>query len=142
MGTQDSLMLTVQCTIELPVEKVWAYWTQPGHIVNWNNASPDWFTPRAENDLRPGGDFSYRMEARDGSMGFDFGGTYDEVREHEFISYTLGDGRRVEVAFRSADGGVEVLEQFMPEGMNPHERQQAGWQAIMNNFKAYAEAQG
>ena len=82
-----------------PVEKVWEYWTEPDHITKWSNASDDWHTPYAENDLRVGGKFVSRMEAKDGSFGFDFGGVYDEVRANEFISYTLGDGRKVEITF-------------------------------------------
>src|SRR3954470_3883392 len=93
-------MITVQANINAPIEKVWEYWTGPEHITKWNNASDDWHTPRAENDLRQGGSFSARMEAKDGSMGFDFGGTYDAVRTNEYIEYTLGDGRNVKIIFQ------------------------------------------
>src|SRR5690554_6299418 len=96
MGTGK---ITVQTTVQVPSDKAWRYWTEPEHITRWNNASDDWHTPVAENDLRSGGKFLSRMEAKDGSFGFDFSGVYDEVRLNEFISYTLGDGRMVEITF-------------------------------------------
>src|SRR5882672_2802923 len=95
MSTTENTLVTVEATVNVPVEKVWATWSKPEHIVKWNNASDDWHTPRAENDLRTGGKFSSRMEAKDGSFGFDFGGVYDEVRTNELIAYTIGDGRKV-----------------------------------------------
>ena len=107
--------------------------------MQWNSASPDWHTPRAENDLRTGGKFSSRMEAKDGSFGFDFGGTYDEVRPHEYIAYTLGDGRRVSITFTSNGNETHISETFEAESMNPVEMQRNGWQAIMDNFRKYAE---
>jgi uncharacterized protein YndB with AHSA1/START domain len=132
--------LTVQCVVNAPVAQVWKYWSTPEDIKVWNSASPDWHTPHSENDLRPGGKFSSRMEAKDGSFGFDFWGTYDEVRAHEYIGYTLGDGRTVAIQFR-ADGGItEIIETFEAESVNPLELQQGGWQAILNNFKSYAES--
>ena len=94
METQNKTVITIESTVNAPVEKVWQYWSKPEHITKWNNASDDWHTPRAENDLRTGGKFSARMEAKDGSMGFDFGGMYDDVRENELIAYTIGDGRK------------------------------------------------
>src|SRR6266850_8555487 len=99
MATQDKTIITVENAINAPVEKVWQYWTKPEHITQWNNASDDWHTPRAENDLRVGGSFSSRMEAKDGSFGFDFGGVYDEVKTNERIAYTMGDGRKVKITF-------------------------------------------
>src|SRR5215213_10142836 len=140
METQNTTVLVVESTINAPVEKVWDYWTKPEHITKWNNASDDWHTPRAENDLRTGGRFSSRMEARDGSMGFDFGGTYDAVTPHELIAYTLGDGRKVTVQFAPDGNGTSVIEQFEAENQNPVEMQQTGWQAILDNFKAYTES--
>jgi uncharacterized protein YndB with AHSA1/START domain len=94
METSQPTKVTVQAVIQAPVEKVWRYWTEPDHITKWNQASEDWHAPRAENDLRVGGKFLTRMEAKDGSMGFDFGGVYDVVNRHEAIGYTMEDGRR------------------------------------------------
>jgi len=140
MDTQNKTVITVETTVNAPVGKVWDTWTTPVHIMQWNSASPDWHTPSAVNDLRPGGKFSARMEAKDGSFGFDFGGTYDEVRLHEYIAYTLGDDRKVSVIFTSHDGSTTVTEHFEAEGTNPVELQRGGWQAIMDNFKRYTEA--
>ncbi|MCF0054255.1 SRPBCC family protein [Dyadobacter sp. CY356] len=131
--------ITVEATIEAPIEKVWETWTKPEHIIHWNNASDDWFTPKAENDLRPGGKFSSRMEARDGSFGFDFEGVYDEVTDHKLISYTLGDERKVKIEFEEKGDQTLVTETFNAENQNPVEMQKAGWQAILNNFKKYTE---
>ena len=139
METLDKKVITVESTINAPVEKVWEYWSKPGHITQWCNASDDWHTPRAANDLRTGGNFSSRMEAKDGSMGFDFGGTYDEVREHEYIEYTLGDGRKVKIYFTPDGGSTKVVESFEAESTNPVEMQRGGWQAILDNFKKYTE---
>ncbi|MBZ4190219.1 SRPBCC family protein [Niabella beijingensis] len=136
----ESTSITVAATINMPVEKVWEYWTEPEHIKKWNSASDDWHTPRAENDLWTGGSFSSRMEARDGSMGFDFGGVYDEVKVNERIAYTMGDGRKVEVLFSGKGNSTAVTETFDAETTNPVEMQQAGWQAILDNFKQYTEA--
>ena len=132
--------ITVEARIVAPREKVWRDFTDPEAVKVWNTASDDWHTTRAENDLRTGGRFSYRMEAKDGSMGFDFGGVYDEVVEHERIAYTMDDGRKVEVEF-SADGeGAHLVERFEPETENTHEIQRSGWQSILDNFVRYAEA--
>lgn len=140
METNKKAMITVTADVAAPVEKVWEYWSAPNHITKWSNASDDWHTPRAENDLRQGGSFLSRMEARDGSMGFDFGGVYDEVKEHQLIAYTMGDGRKVRVTF-SADGNTtHIVESFEPESENPEEMQRTGWQAILDNFKKYVEA--
>lgn len=131
--------ITVAATINAPVEKVWEYWTEPEHIKKWNSASDDWHTPHAENDLRTGGRFSSRMEARDGSMGFDFGGIYDEVKIHEQIDYTMGDGRQVNIVFSGEGNHTDVTETFDAESTNPVAMQQAGWQSILDNFKRYTE---
>jgi uncharacterized protein YndB with AHSA1/START domain len=136
---ETSKKITVETTVQAPVEKVWEYWTEPSHITKWNNASDDWHTPFAENDLREGGKFLSRMEAKDGSFGFDFGGTYDEVKLHDVISYSLGDGRKVKITFKDQGDHIEVIETFDAETTNPIELQQQGWQAILNNFKKYAE---
>jgi len=139
MGTSKPTRVTVQAVIQSPVEKVWKYWSEPEHIMKWNQASDDWHVPRAENDLRVGGKFVTRMEAKDGSMGFDFGGIYDVVKSHEEISYTMGDGRKVDIIFISQGNETKVVETFDAEGTHPVEHQQAGWQAIMDNFKKYTE---
>lgn len=140
METGKPTILTIEALIQCPVEKVWAYWTEPEHITQWNTASEDWHTPRAENDLRVGGSFSSRMEAKDGSFGFDFGGIYDNVRTNEHIAYTIGDGRQVKIDFTQEGSATRVVESFEAEGSNPPEMQQAGWQSILDNFKKYAEA--
>ncbi|MEP7256431.1 MAG: SRPBCC family protein, partial [Ferruginibacter sp.] len=132
--------ISIENTVNAPVEKVWQYWTTPEHICKWNNASADWHTPRAENDLRVGGKFSSRMEARDGSFGFDFGGVYDEVKTNEVIAYTLADGRKVKIIFTSQGNTTKVAETFDAENENPVEMQRGGWQAILDNFKKYTEA--
>ena len=140
METQEKTMITVQNTINAPVQKVWDYWTKPEHITQWNHASDDWHSPHAENDLRVGGTFSARMEAKDGSMGFDFGGVYDEVNPTQYIEYTLGDGRKVKTNFTSQGDKTEVVESFEAENTNSVEMQKAGWQAILDNFKKYTES--
>jgi uncharacterized protein YndB with AHSA1/START domain len=139
METNNKAKVTVQAVIQAPVEKVWTYWTEPVHITKWNQASEDWHAPKAENDLRIGGTFVTRMEAKDGSMGFDFGGTYDVVKQHEAIGYTMEDGRRVDIAFVDKGSETEVIETFDLESTHSAEMQQAGWQAIMDHFKAYTE---
>ena len=131
--------ITVEATVIAPVEKVWNNWTDPNHICNWNNASEDWHTPFAQNDLRPGGRFLSRMEAKDGSQGFDFWGIYDEVIFHQVIDYTLGDGRKVKVTFLSQGSATRIVETFDAETTFSVEQQQAGWQAILENFKKHAE---
>jgi uncharacterized protein YndB with AHSA1/START domain len=112
----------------------------PEHIVKWNNASPDWHTPSATNDLQEGGKFVYRMEAKNGSFGFDFGGTYDTVKMHELIVYTLGDGRIVKIQFIADGQTTKVMEEFEAENQNSLELQQTGWQAILDSFRKYTES--
>ena len=132
--------ITVENTVKAPVEKVWKFWTLPEHITKWSNASDDWHTPFAENDLRLGGKFLSRMEAKDGSFGFDFGGVYDEVKANEVIAYTMDDGRKVQITFSSTGNETKIVETFEPENTNSIEMQRGGWQAILDNFKKYAEA--
>jgi uncharacterized protein YndB with AHSA1/START domain len=139
METGSNVKVTVKTTVNVPVEKAWEFWTEPNHITKWNNASEDWHTPVAENDLRPGGSFLSRMEAKDGSFGFDFKGIYDEVKLLEFISYSLEDGRKVEISFEGKENETEIIETFDPDTSNSIELQQTGWQAIIDNFKKYAE---
>jgi uncharacterized protein YndB with AHSA1/START domain len=140
MEPKDKTKITVESTINAPVEKVWKLWTLPEHITKWNYASDDWHTPKAENDLRVGGKFLSRMEAKDGSFGFDFGGVYDEVKTNELIAYTIGDGRKVKVIFTNQGNTTKVTETFEAESQNSIEMQKNGWQAILNNFKKYAES--
>lgn len=131
--------ITVDTSINAPIEKIWAYWNEPEHIVVWNTGSPDWHTPRATNDLVVGGKFNVRMEAKDGSEGFDFVGTYTEIVAHERIAYEIEDGRKVVVTFQATDGGVRVTEVFETEDINSEELQRQGWQGILDNFKAHVE---
>ena len=131
--------ITIETIINKPIDQVWEKWTLPQHIMSWNNASEDWYTPSAENDLRVDGSFNYKMAARDGSYSFDFSGIYDEVIFGKKIAYTIGDGRKVVVEFTELDGYVKVEETFTAEDTNSLEMQIAGWQAILDNFKRYAE---
>lgn len=133
------ISITVLAAIASPLEKVWTCWTDPSHIVKWNSASDDWHTPNATNDLRPGGKFTSRMEAKDGSFGFDFEGVYDEVILNKYIEYTIADGRKVKIVFNRNGDHCEVVETFEAETENSVELQREGWQAIMNNFKKYVE---
>lgn len=139
MGAAEKTQITVETTVNVPMEKAWKIWTTPDDIVKWNNASEDWHSPKAENDLRVGGKFVYRMEAKDGSFGFDFYGMYDEVKPNELLSYTLGDERKVTITFKGDETQTIVAETFEAETTNPIELQQSGWQAILNNFKNYVE---
>ena len=132
--------ITIQASILAPVEKVWQYFTGAEHIVKWNTASEDWHTTKAENDLRVDGKFSSRMEAKDGSFGFDFGGVYTTVNINKEIAYTLGDGRKVTVIFSTNGNETNIVETFDAEQTNPIELQRGGWQAILNNFKKYTES--
>jgi len=133
-------MITVQCIVDAPLETVWDFWTNPQHITEWNNASEDWHTPFAENDLRKGGKFKFTMASKDGIMSFDFEGEYTEVAHHSLIEYQIADGRKVSVYFVGLENGVEIIESFEPENQNPEEMQRAGWQAILDNFKRYVES--
>ncbi|MBK5272110.1 MAG: SRPBCC family protein [Bacteroidia bacterium] len=131
--------MTVEATVNAPAEKVWKYWSGPEHIVKWCSASDDWHTPSATNDLRVGGKFTSRMEAKDGSMGFDFGGVYDVVNTNQMIAYTMDDGRKVNVVFTKEGNTTRIAESFEAESENPIEMQRGGWQAILDNFKKYTE---
>ena len=134
--------ITVSALVNKPVADVWNTWTDPKHIIQWNAANDDWHCPKATNDLRTGGKFSSTMAARDGSFSFDFEGVYDDVQPHKRIAYTMADGRTCEILFSSENGGTRVVESFDAETQNPVEMQRTGWQAILDRFKAYAEAQG
>jgi len=131
--------ITIETTIAAPIEAVWQAWTTPADIVQWNAASPDWHTTRATVDLRVGGVFSSRMEAKDGSMGFDFSGTYAEVVPHQLLVADMG-GRNLRVEFLSGPQGVTVRETFETEPTHSEEQQRAGWQAILDNFARHVLA--
>jgi uncharacterized protein YndB with AHSA1/START domain len=131
--------ITVQTTVRTTLEKAWECWTKPEHIRHWAFASDDWEAPTAENDLRVGGIFKTRMQAKDGSAGFEFGGVYSNIIELGLIEYDLGDRRHVKITFQESPEGIIVTELFDPELQNRVEKQRAGWQSIMDNFKKYAE---
>ncbi|WP_163408729.1 SRPBCC family protein [Flavobacterium ajazii] len=133
-------MITIKSTVKSSLDKVWNFWNSPEHITKWSFASPDWHTPYAENDLREGGKFKSTMAAKDGSMSFDFEGEFTLVKPNEALEYVMADGRKVEITFAETTDGVEITESFDPETQNPEEMQRAGWQAILDNFKNYAEA--
>ena len=139
MATTTKTKITIQATVKAPVEKVWKVWSTPADIIKWATPSPDWHTPRAENDLRVGGTFLSRMEAKDGSFGFDFGGVYDDVKTNELIEYTIGDGRKVVTHFTKKGNDTEIVQTFEAEDQNPIEMQRGGWQAILDSFKNYTE---
>lgn len=131
--------ITISTEINSNIEKVWEFWNTPRHIEKWNQASDDWMATNAKSDFKEGGKFSCRMEAKDGSAGFEFEGEYTKIEEHQLIEYKIADGRDVSVIFEKKDGKILVTEKFEPEEMNAVEMQQAGWQAILNNFKKYTE---
>ncbi len=132
--------ITIETLVKAPVAQVWAAWNDPRAIEQWNAASPDWHTPRASVDLREGGRFSARMEARDGSEGFDFEGVYTRVEPQRLIEYTMGDQRTVRVEFLASAEGTTVRETFEAENTYPPEQQREGWQAILDSFARYVEA--
>ncbi len=133
------MRITVENTINAPIAKVWKAYTTPADIKQWNAASDDWHTPSATVDLREGGAFSSRMEAKDGSMGFDFAGTYTKIVENKLIAYEFGD-RTAETTFAPEGTGVRVRVSFDPEQENPTDMQREGWQSILDSFKRYVEA--
>jgi len=136
----NTTQITIEALIKAPPEKVWRYWTEPSHITKWNFAADDWCCPTAENDLRKGGTYRARMEAKDGSFGFDFEATYDEIVEHKKIVYTMSDGRKVVTDFAPSDNVTKITTVFDAESENSIEMQRDGWQAIMNNFKKCVES--
>ncbi|AMM50851.1 hypothetical protein TH61_06175 [Rufibacter sp. DG15C] len=141
METKDKPTLTVETTVQQPVEKVWELWATPEHITQWNFAHESWQCPAATNDLQRGGRFVWRMEARDGSVGFDYAGTYEQVVPHKSIVLKLDDGRQVRITFDSLGDQTKVTEVFEVEDVNTIELQRNGWQAILDNFKKHAESQ-
>ena len=141
MEEQNRISITITTTVAVSPELAWAYWTEPQHITQWNQASDDWHTPSATQDLRTGGSFSSRMESRDGKFGFDFGGVYDAVEPYRLIAYTIGDERKVTVLFEGVHVGTKITETFEAESENSIDLQRAGWQAIMDSYKRYVEMQ-
>jgi uncharacterized protein YndB with AHSA1/START domain len=133
------MQITIETVVNAPIATVWRAWTTPEDIVQWNSASPDWHTTRAAVDLREGGGFSSRMEAKDGSMGFDFEGTYTRIVEHALIESRLGD-RTLRVEFIPGAQGVTVRETFDAEPTHSEEQQRQGWQAILDNFARHVHA--
>jgi uncharacterized protein YndB with AHSA1/START domain len=131
--------ITVSASVKADVKKTWDYYTNPEHITKWNFADPSWQCPSASNDMRVGGKYSARMEAKDGSFGFDFEATYDEVIEGEMFTYTMPNGRQATVVFTENGNLTDVIVTFDPEEQNSFEMQKNGWQAILNNFKKYTE---
>jgi uncharacterized protein YndB with AHSA1/START domain len=134
------MAITVEKTIRSTIDKVWNHWTKPEHITNCNFSSEAWHCPSATNDLRPGGEFVWRMEAKDGGIGFDFTGTYERIEKGKLITYKMTDGRRVIINFIAEGDGIKLTESFEAEGTNSEEQQRAGWQAIIGNFKNYIES--
>ncbi len=139
METTFKTAITVEATVNAPVEKVWTYWSEPKHITQWCQASDDWHAPYAENDLRTGGKFKTTMAAKDGSVSFDFEGVYTNVQKHKVIEYAMSDGRKVKITFSGNGNETKVIETFDPENTNPIEMQRGGWQAILDNFKKHTE---
>jgi uncharacterized protein YndB with AHSA1/START domain len=139
MEKKDASVLTVIAVVNAPMERVWNTFNSPEHITNWYYASPDWCAPSARSDFREGGTATVRMESRDGSMGFDFEWFYDRIVTNERVEFHLADNRRVEIIFEQTNEGVKITESFDAETQNTLELQQGGWQAILDNFKAYAE---
>lgn len=138
MDKQPSI--TVETTINAPIEKVWNYWTKPEHIEHWVFASDDWEARNVENDVKVGGKFKNVMAAKGDKESFYSTGTYTEVKQHRVIAYEMDDGRRVRVEFSEVPEGVRVKEMFDPEGENPEAVQRVGWQSILDNFKSYVES--
>ncbi|MBC7391587.1 MAG: SRPBCC family protein [Opitutaceae bacterium] len=137
---ENPIDITIETTILAPIDIVWKYFNLPEHVTKWNAANDDWHTTHDFNDLKPGGKFSYRMEAKDNSFGFDFSGTYNSIQKNEAISYTLDDGRNVNLAFSNEENSTKIIEIFEAENEYSFEIQQTGWQMILNNFKKYTES--
>ena len=134
------MKITIETVVNAPIAKVWDAWNNPADIMQWNAASPDWHTTKSTVDLREGGKFLSRMEAKDGSFGFDFEGTYSRVVPNKLIEYAMPDGRQVEVEFTERAVGVDIRSTFDAETQNPPEMQREGWQAILDNFVRHVEA--
>jgi len=136
----QSKRIKVAASVNAPVSKVWKAWNTPADIMEWNSPDPSWHCPSSENDLAVGGTFKNRMEAKDGSMGFDFEGIYDAVELNKEITYTMGDGRKATTLFSEKNGKTNIETTFDAESQNDPEYQKAGWQAILDNFTKYVES--
>ncbi len=132
-------LITVESIIEAPIDMVWDFWTKPEHVMHWNFASNDWHCPNANSDFNVGGEFHYIMAAKDGSVEFDFCGTFTKIIDKTFIEIFLEDGRELNIQFESEGNTTKIIETFEPEEVNSIELQKQGWQAILNNFKLYVE---
>ena len=140
METNNLTAITVETTVKASMEKAWKCFTEPAHITQWYNASPDWHAPYAENDLTVNGKFKTTMAAKDGSFSFDLEGIYTAVEQNKLIEYKLGEERKVKITFAEQQNEIIVSEAFTPEDVNPIEMQRGGWQAILDNFKKYTES--
>jgi uncharacterized protein YndB with AHSA1/START domain len=140
METKKLSPITVEALVKAPVDKVWKYWSEPKHIMQWCQASEDWHAPYADNDLKTNGKFKTTMAAKDGSMSFDFEGVYTNVEKNKVIEYNMADGRKVKVTFTAQGDQTKVIETFDPESENPVEMQKGGWQAILDAFKKHTES--
>lgn len=134
-----STAITVETTVNAPIETVWECWTDPRHIPGWAFAADDWGAEALTNEVQEGGSFKTRMFAKDGSFEFDFEGTYTEVKQHKLLAYSMSDGRKVHITFEEVPEGVRITETFDPENENLVEMQKEGWQSFLNNFKKYVE---
>lgn len=133
------MQISIETLVDAPIEKVWKAWIAPEDIMQWNFAIDEWCCPDATLDFNVGGKFSYRMEAKDGSMGFDFAGEFTNIEDKKYIEFALVDNRKVKVRFTDTDRGVRVVETFDAEDENTAEQQKQGWQNILNNFKRHVE---
>lgn len=140
METTNVNPITVSTTVNAPVEKVWQYWNEPDHITKWCQASDDWHAPYAENDVKPGGKFKTTMAAKDGSYSFDFEGVYTSIILYNLLEYTMADGRKVKVIFRSKGNLTDIEETFDAESTHSLEQQKQGWQNILDSFKMHTES--
>ncbi len=134
------MKISIETTVKAPLEQVWLCFVTPQHIVGWNFAIDEWCCPRAELDLVDGGTFNYRMEAKDGSIGFDFSGEFIAIRPYQAICYSLGDARQVDIQFSESPQGIRVQQTFEAEDEHSAEQQRQGWLGILQNFKAYVES--
>ncbi len=133
------MKIKIEAIVNAQPSKVWEAWTKPEHITKWNFAIDEWCCPKVANDLKVGGKYQARMEAKDGSFGFDFEAIYDKIELQQKIVYTMGDGRKAATEFENLGGKTKVTTVFDAEKQNPEQMQKDGWQAILNNFKKYVE---
>ncbi len=137
---KETSVVRLEAIVDAPIDIVWDCFSKPWHITKWNYASDDWHSPFAQNDLYVGGKFNYRMEEKNGTIGFDFTGSYDAINDQEFIAYTLDDGRKVEIFFYPIGNDTKIIQTFETEHTFPREMQEQGWNSILQNFKLYVES--